>query len=124
MPLASNIQPDGRFLGLFIGRSGGGKSAAAYSFPKPMKIYDLDGRIRGGLVPWIDRTGIEYEYFPPLGAKTVFEQMNDSFGVLQVEAKTNQLKLKTLILDSATWAVNSFLLDALPLTHKAGTSEG
>ena len=31
MPSAASIKPDSRFFGLFIGRSGSGKSAAAYS---------------------------------------------------------------------------------------------
>jgi hypothetical protein len=34
------------YMGLFIGRPGKGKSVAAASFPKPLYIFDFDGRIK------------------------------------------------------------------------------
>lgn len=124
MPSAENIKDDGRFLGLFVGRSGSGKSAAAYSFPKPLKVLDLDGRLRGGLVPWNDpesggKKGIEYEYFPPKpDGKTVFQMLNDSFLALQIMLKTGTgVQYKTLVLDSITWETIDLLLDAISLTH-------
>ena len=118
MPSAENIQPDSRFLGLFIGRSGSGKSAAAYSFPHPIKVLDLDGRIRGGLVPWVERKGIDYDYFPPKDKTTVFQRLNDSFAALDVMLRTSVgVPYKTLVLDSITWEVIDLLLDAIPLTH-------
>lgn len=117
MPLVENMPTDSRILALFVGRSGSGKSAAAYSFPKPAKIFDLDGRIRGGLVPWVETKGLEYQYFPPLGEKMVFEQLNNSFAVLQQQCKSGQAPYQTIVVDSATWAANDLLLDAMPLTH-------
>jgi hypothetical protein len=124
VPLAENIQPDGRSLNLFIGRSGSGKSAAAYSYPKPLHVLDLDGRIRGGLVPWIDRKGISYDYFPPKPPKgTVFDALNQYFDTLSILFKNRQSDLATLVLDSATWQANDLLLDAIPLTHAGGPGE-
>jgi hypothetical protein len=42
----TEINPTTDFRGIFCGRKGSGKSTAASSFPKPMKVYDLDRRIR------------------------------------------------------------------------------
>lgn len=122
MPKAEDIRDDSRFVGLFIGRSGSGKSAAAYSFPKPMKIFDLDGRIRGGLVPWIDRKDIDFEYFPPYTGEgeTVFNKLNEQFKLLLIQCRSGLCKYKTLVLDSITHETISFLLDAIPLTHTKG----
>lgn len=120
MPSASSIKPDSRFFGLFIGRSGSGKSAAAYSFPHPIKVFDLDGRIRGGLVPWVEREGIEYVNFPPKPDKgTVFELLNNEFQSLQILCRTGQNHYRTLVLDSITWAALDLLIDAIPITHAA-----
>ena len=124
MPLVENMPPDSRILALFVGRSGSGKSAAAYSFPKPAKIFDLDGRVRGGMVPWIDKKNLEYQYFQPNPEKTTtFNQLNDAFGILLQQCRSGQPPFETIIIDSATWAANDFLLDALPFTH-VGTGVG
>ena len=118
MPSAENIQPETRSLNLFIGRSGSGKSAAAYSYPKPLHVLDLDGRIRGGLTPWVERKGISYDYFPSKPDKgTVFDLLNNFFEIKRIEARQGQLSLETLVLDSATWQAIDLLLDAIPLTH-------
>lgn len=46
MPELSSVTfEDYYFKGLFVGKNGGGKTLAASSFPKPMKIYDFDGRM-------------------------------------------------------------------------------
>lgn len=123
MPTAASLKPDARFFGLFVGRSGSGKSAAAYSFPTPMKILDLDGRVRGGLVPWItNRENIEYEYFPPFVAKKemLFTRLNESLDSLLVQANLGRLPYKTIVLDSITHETIGLLLDAIKLTHEKG----
>lgn len=126
---AKNIQLDAKSFSLFIGRTGSGKSAAAYSYPKPMKIIDLDGRVRGGLnVPWNweEREGIEFDYIPPKGKPgvTVFEQLNTMFEILLVQTQSGQCPYKTLILDSITWQTIDLLLDAIPLTHGRTNAPG
>lgn len=129
MPSADQIKPDGKFMGLFIGRSGSGKSAAAYSFPHDengiMKILDLDGRIRGGLVPWINRKFIDFQQFPPKPETgTTFDALNEYYASLQVLLKVGQARVKTIVQDSATWTADNLLLDALPLTHKKNDTGG
>lgn len=125
MPSAANITPDSRFMGLFIGRSGSGKSAAAFSFPQPLHVIDLDSRIRGGLVPWIDRSGITYTPINPKPAKgTVFEALNNEFSVMQINLRNSPGSIQTLVLDSITWETIDLLLDAIPLTHSGtGSAE-
>jgi len=119
---AEDIKPDGRSVNLFLGRSGGGKTAAACSYPRPMHVLDLDGRIRGGLTPWIDRKGIEYTYFPPKekGA-LVFQKLNDFFDLLYTQQTMRRLELQTLVLDSITWASIDLVLDSMTMTHGTGT---
>jgi len=129
MPNIRDITPEQRFLGLFVGRSGGGKSVAAYSFPKPLKVFDLDGRIRGGIaVPWNAGTDIDYEYYPPMvpgkskdtqGALATYQKLNTAFETLLTEAQSGFCKYKTIVLDSITWMNIDLLLDAIPMTHEA-----
>ena len=121
MPSATSIQPDGRSISLFIGRSGSGKSAAAMSYPHPIMVLDTDGRIRGGLTSWINREGIDYTYFPTKPERgTTFDALNNAFQVLQVQCRNRECQYQTLILDSLTWEAIGLLLDAIPLTHADG----
>lgn len=127
MPSAESIKPDSRSVNLFIGRSGHGKSAAAYSFPHPMIVLDADGRIRGGLTSWVSRKGLTY--VPILHRdpqNTVFDQLNREFEKLEGICKMSGMveTPETVVLDSATWAAGGLLLDALPLTHIAGGDQG
>ena len=130
MPQASTLMktPESRFVGLFIGRSGGGKSTAAYSFPKPMKVLDLDGRIRGGLSnSWIDPTGIDYEFYPPRGGPnhvaTYVKLDKDLETLLLMQNMPGVTPYKTLVLDSLTFEMIAFLLDAIPLVHAEGAGK-
>lgn len=119
---ASTLTPEDRFIGLFIGRSGSGKKAAACTFPHPIKYLDFDGRIRGLLgCPWIERKGIDYKFYPPRSPQgsSVFKTLNDDLEVMQIQANTGQLPFKTLILASLTGESIAFLNEAVPLTHNA-----
>jgi hypothetical protein len=123
LPSASSIQPDSRFFGLFIGRSGSGKSAAAYSFPHDsengiIEVADTDMRVRGGLTSWIDRSNFNYTPFPTKPTQgTVFDALNKYYEAMQIMLGHGNSKIQTHVLDSGTWAANDLLLDAMPLTH-------
>lgn len=124
MPSAESIQDDKRFVGLFVGRSGHGKSTAAYSFPHPIKVLDVDGRIRGGLAcDWVVRKGIDYVPFPPVGDKYLWIQLNQEFETILTMIKANQFNYQTLVLDSITFAAAGILLDTARMT-KAGEKKG
>ena len=116
MPNFKNIKPEARFFGLFLGRSGSGKTAAGLSFPRPLKVYDLDGRVRGGAQSWID-PDFDYEYYPPKDKDMVFKQLDNAMATDLILARSGKFPYKTLILDSLTWAATDFLLDAIPLAH-------
>ena len=120
MPKASDLSPDSRFVGLFVGRSGSGKTVAACSFPGPIHVNDFDGRIRGILgAPWIDKSNITYDYFPPKGDGLIPE-INKKLEVIAIQGKVGQLTLKTLITDSLTSQNFAFLCQSIPLTHNNG----
>lgn len=126
MPDASLLTPDdNRFVGLFIGKSGAGKKAAGCSFPKPIKYFDFDGRIRGLLgVTWYDRKGIDYTYYPPIRAgaqdDNVFTKLNKDLAAMLIQSQVGQLPYKTIYIGSLTGEAFTFLQDAIPLTHKSG----
>lgn len=126
MPIASDIKDDSRFVGLLIGRSGSGKTAASLSFPKPLMCYDLDGRIRGGLTKWIDRKDIHFESFPikVSNNQSVFERLNTHFEALLMNCQRGQNPYKTVVLDSITFEAIAFLMDAIPLTHGDRSGDG
>ena len=126
MPNAGNLTAESRFFGLFVGPSGGGKTPSACSFvnaskDKKVLVFDFDGRIRTLLnTPWIDRSRIDYDYYPPIqkaGDKQNFQKLNDVFATLQVQLSMGQCPYNTLILDSLTTQTFAFICDALPMTH-------
>lgn len=123
MPLLENVDHSKRSTTLLVGRSGGGKTTAGLSYPKPMKVLDLDGRIRAGIVPWNNIKDIDYVYIPSKPAQgTVFDIINKELEVIQVLINTNRCELQTLFVDSLTWEATDLLLDAIKLTH-AGTNK-
>ena len=117
MPKAIDLTPEFRFMGLFIGQSGSGKTVAASSFPKPLENWDFDGRIRGILgAPWLVKEGIIYEPFPPK-ENGLIERINKRMESLQAMAITNQLSQQTEVLDSLTSECFAMCCQGLKLTH-------
>lgn len=121
MPNAKDLNAeDGRFFGLFVGRSKSGKTVAECSFPGNTYVFDFDGRIRGLLgAPWIDRSKIQYDYFPPR-EPGVLTRLNQKFDSMLAASSARQLNLDTIILDSVTSECSLLIQQALPTTHKDG----
>ncbi len=121
MPNASTLTPEGRFMGLFVGPTKSGKTVAGCSFPGKTYVMDFDGRIRGILgAPWIDRSQIDYVYYPPRvgrNQKATYEKVNDDLDMLLIQCQQNQCPYKNLVLGSLTSSTFAMLCDAIPLTH-------
>lgn len=125
MASAEHLTNETRFMALFLGSSGSGKTVAECSFPGPIKLFDFDGRIRGILgAPWITpemRKQIDYTYYPPKtgkGDEPNYVRLNKELEALQVMGP--RISYKTIILDSLTSAAFALLQDAIPLTHAQG----
>lgn len=126
MPSAANLTADSRFMALFVGSKHSGKTSAACTFLTPggtkrIKVLDGDGRIKGILgCPWIDKTRIDYDYYPPRVAgndKTFFDRVNMDLDALLIEIMNGKCQYETYIADSATAFCKNLILDAIPLTH-------
>lgn len=136
MPNAGKLEPDSRFMALFVGPKHSGKTVAAASFirenqPAPNKdrgrVFDFDGRIRGLLgAPWINRNLIDYDYYPPKTGvgQTVFEKLNNDLQALFVSYQVGQCPYNTIITDSLTAETFALLNDSIPLTHGQKTENG
>lgn len=120
---AATLTNESRFNGLFVGPSGCGKKVAAATFPKPLKYYDMDGRIRGLLgAPWVDRTGIDWKYFPPIMKEgLVYKALNDDLEALEIMAATGRFPYKTIYMGTLTGEAFALLKDAVLLTHSPGS---
>lgn len=122
MPKAIDLTPDFRFMALFIGESGSGKTVAGASFPKPYENLDFDGRIRGLLgAPWIKRDEITYEVFNPRELGMV-DKVNKKLEYYPLAKQLNQPCPITLQLDSLTSECFAMVQESLKITHKPGGS--
>jgi len=122
MPSLDNLSPDGKFMGLFIGRSGTGKKAAVASFPKPILFLDFDGRIRGLTgCPWIELKGLgDVISFPPKPKENdyIYQKVNNELEKIQGLVNVASCPYKTLYVGSITGSAFAFLQDASILTHQ------
>lgn len=121
MANASSLTPENRFMALFVGDSGSGKTPAACSWFHEGRVldFDFDGRIRGLLgCPWIDRTKVDYNSYPPVSktVSTSFDRLNKDLEALSIQSQCGQLPYKTLVLDSLSTQTWSFLKDGVSLT--------
>lgn len=132
MPNAGDLNPDRRFMALFVGAKHSGKTTAACSFKEdPAKktfVFDFDGRINGLLgSPWIDRKRIDYQYYPPRvgnNTKHMYERINDECDVMLINYNTGRSPYEGVVADSLTAETFGLLADAIPLTHNKKTEQG
>ena len=133
MPCATSLSAEKRFIALFCGPKHSGKTVAACSWLSPLpsdkrlKVLDGDGRIRGILgVPWIQKDRIDYDFYPPRiagKAKTFFERVNSDLEALLIDINNGKCPYETYICDSATSFCKNLVMDAIPLTHMAGSGD-
>lgn len=119
--MADSLTPESRFMALFVGPKHSGKTVAACSWTseKLIKVHDFDGRIKGILgAPWINKSKVEYTYFPPKGEKDIFfQRVNKDLDALITLIGTHRSPYETYIGDSATAFCKNLMLDSIPLTH-------
>src|SRR6266576_1416987 len=132
MPSAEQLTPEKRFMGLFISRSGAGKTCAEDTWISPeakkagkkIRVFDFDNRIRGILgCPWIDRSIIDYTYYPPkvqITDKLALHALNEDLATLTRQADNYE----TVILDSLTSSTFALLCDAVAITHQTKSASG
>ncbi len=126
--LLSDRKDDQRFFAMFVGRHHSGKTVAEVSFPKPLHVEDFDGRIGGAQVPWLDLTGITYDYWPPR-SNNLIQKLNDKLENLltaaQIQVPNGAVQLpKTHCTDSVTNMTYAFICQAIGLTHTNESGQG
>ena len=125
MPKLIDRVPENRFIALFVGRSGTGKTVAELSFAKPLHVNDFDLRIGGGQVSWLDMNGITYDPWPPRQAALIPE-LNKKLESLLAQSKLagyTDLLPKTYVTDSITNMTYAFICQSIPLTHRPGDAK-
>ena len=118
MPDLDSITPDDWFFkGLFVGKNGGGKTLAASSFPKPLRIYDFDGRT-APLINFLSpeqKKGISFETIGP-------SKVNDFCREFQELQSYNPYN--TVVIDSLTSLSLSLMNYYLSLKGKGSKKDG
>ena len=105
-----------RIKALFVGPSGTGKSIAAATFPRPLYIMDIDSRIRSIRNFFHHRHDfLDGIYHDTFGS---FSEFVKAFEILERDAATNNLRYKTIFLDSLTSLSQSTIRHGL--VEKAG----
>jgi len=115
MPKASDIKPSKRFFGMFVSRSGDGKTCAGASFPNSY-YFDTDMRMRGllGVKHFQPIDHITYDTYPP---KKGFAQIEEKLTSFEQLFTINQKPYDTIIMDSATTMLRLFVTDSHDLTQ-------
>lgn len=108
---AEDVKPDTtRFFGMFLSRSSGGKSTAAFSFPKPILVLDSD--LRKGFLgsKFLDLSQITIEPLPPL--TTTWASVEKKLDSIWSLFQAGQRPYNTIIIDSITTFVRLFMTES------------
>lgn len=112
----TNLTPEGRFFGMFIGRSKSGKDYAAASFPKPMRYFDFDGRARGMLAAGTvvdDLDQVDVTYYPPrMGTDKLIDELN----LIEMSIATNSCAYRTIYISSLMALARVAIGEAIQVT--------
>ncbi len=120
MPQLSDVNIEtAKFMGIFMGATKSGKKTAIASFPKPIYIFDLDGRINGIKGSnHVSTDGITYDYYPPNDKAITFDRITNQLRLFQQKAQQGQLEYQTIAFCSFTGLTRNFMLDSVRLTHE------
>src|SRR5690606_10464663 len=105
MPSTKDIDLGARIMALLIGPNGDGKSVAAASFPRPIKFFDFDGRMKS-IKLFYPNDDIQYV---TVGAKAVPSKGIISFMRFcqEFEDLQDRCPHATVVLDSFTTLSNT-----------------
>lgn len=113
MPFIHQKKLDGRFMGLFVGTNGSGKTVAIGSMPGPILIFDFDGRVDPLINFYPRRKDIEY-YTVGLADNA----RRDVIGFLEFCKKFEALQDRC---DYATVAIDSYTMySVVAVLHQMG----
>jgi len=116
MPFIHNKRLDGRFMGLFVGTNGSGKTVAIGSMPGPILIFDFDGRVDPLINFYPKRKDIEY-YTVGLAENT----RRDVIGFMEFCKKFEELQDRC---DYGTVAIDSYTMySVVAVLHQMGYRE-
>jgi|SRR6187399_1441471 len=120
MPALSDVkQNETKFMGLFMGPTKSGKKTAIASFPKPIYIFDLDGRVDGiAGSKHVSTKDIFFDYYPPDESKTTVEKITNQLKMFIQQAAKGQLEYKTIAFCSFTGLTRNFIFDGVRITHE------
>ncbi len=107
-----NMPIDRRFFGLFIGRSGDGKSVSVAGFPKPVHYMDFDNRMRGVRAAdfvFGGLTGITAKTYDPYCG---YQEVNDDIKTFRSLFKAGQRPFETLSIASIPSLSRVFMNEA------------
>lgn len=118
MPNLIDRAQEQRFIALFVGRSGTGKTVAEASFPKPIHFDDFDGRIGGAQVPWLDQKDIDYTFWSPKmeGLVTKLNKHLEMYLNTSLLGRFGSVP-NTYICDSITNLTYALISASIKLTH-------
>lgn len=112
MPLISDYKLGHKYMGLWKGDPGVGKSVAAGSFPDPIYFFDFDGRMEPVVRYWQGKKDIEYDTYHANNFER-FDSKLEGF-------VTGKHRFKTIVGDSLTAISNATLAYQITLR---GTSK-
>lgn len=101
MPFIHQKTIGGRFMGLFVGTNGSGKTVAIGSMPGPILIFDFDGRVDPLINFYPKRNDIEY-YTVGLTENTRRDVIGFSEFCTKFEALQDRCDYATVAIDSYT----------------------
>lgn len=110
MPNAKDLKPLENIKALWIGRSGSWKSTCLSSFPKPLYIFDMDGRIQA-----LRGKDIDFDQFEP---ETAFDKLEKKLDEFLVLGKNGKFPYKTIGFDSLSTCQELLVENALRITEK------
>lgn len=111
---ASDIKPSKQFFGLFIGKSGSGKDCAAFSFPTPMKVFDIDLRSDGGALgtTWLSKEHKDKIDITKIYPRQGFKKIDDELTTIMMMFQSGQRPYETIYFGSCTSLQDLFLTEA------------